>query len=272
MGRVPYLLNHDDHDLNVLYNIASHLTQMRLESGAVQIQKGDASVSLSEDGSMSLQEIDEQSPARSLVGEMMVLANSIMAECAAANDVPLIFRGQPHPDRNRSIDPLIPDGPARDYAQRSLLKKSTVSTSPEPHASLGLKAYAQITSPIRRYADIVNQKQLLCWLSTGQPYFTHSDLQEIIHDTEETLSRANQISRESKRFWLLRYIEEHRHDATLLCGTVIRTDLKFPIVELDRTYLTVQARCHNAVRLGERVRLKLNSIKPAFDEIRVEQV
>jgi exoribonuclease II len=269
---VDNFLAHDDHDLTLLYNIASHLEQQRIEGGAVRVQKGDAIVVLNAEGTLSLMEIDEQSPARSLVGEMMVLANGYMAEFAKEQKIPLIFRGQPQPDKTRSIDPRIPDGPAREYAIRSLLKKSTLSFEPQSHASLGLSAYAQISSPIRRYADIINQRQLVNFLIKGQARYDSAALQKITESTEDSLARANQITRETKRFWLLRYLEETRSEKAPLWGTIIRTDLKQPIIELESTYLSVPIKHDKPVKAGDRVQVRINSVKPHSDQIRLEIV
>ena len=267
---VDNFLAHDDHDLSLLYNIASHFEQQRIEGGAVRVQKSDAIVTISADGTLNLMEIDEQSPSRSLVGEMMVLANGYMAEFAKEQNIPLIFRGQPHPDKTRSIDPRIPDGPAREYAIRSLLKKSTLSFEAQTHASLGLAAYAQISSPIRRYADIINQRQIVDFLAKGKARYDSAALEKITETTEDALARANQISRETKRFWLLRYLEESRSDKATLWGTIIRTDLKLPIIELEGTYLSVPVKNDKPVKPGDRVQVRINSVRPHSDQIRLE--
>ena len=43
-----------------------------------------------------------------------------------------------------------PPAPCRAYLLRSCMTRSTVTLKPQPHASLGLPAYVQFTSPIRR--------------------------------------------------------------------------------------------------------------------------
>jgi exoribonuclease II len=269
---VDKLLAEDDHDMTLLYNIASQKEQQRIESGAVKVQKGDAIIHIEADGKLKLVEIDEQSPARSLVSEMMVLANSCMARYAANKGAALIFRGQPQPDRNNHIDPRIPEGPARAYALRSQLKKSTTSFSPVAHASLGLKAYAQATSPIRRFADILNQRQLLNLIIHNKPHYSVSDLEAWVTRLEEPLNKATQVSRDSKRFWLLRYLEDTYLSKSELSGTIIRTDLKNPIVELDSTYLTLPVKSFRNVRPGDQVKIRMLSVKPHEDRARLEVI
>lgn len=268
--QVDEMLAAEDHDLSLLYNIASQCEQDRIERGAVKVQKGDATVIIGEDQRLSLVEIDEQSPARSLVGEMMVLANGSMARLAAEHGIPLIFRGQPAPDRGRKIDPRIPEGPARDYALRALLKKSTTGLLPQLHASLGLEAYAQVTSPIRRFADILNQRQLLDWLVYGKPRYAADQLSQLSEQLEEPLNKANQVSRESKRFWMLRYLEEYARTGKSIGGTIIRTDLKNPIVELEDTYLTLPVRTDRQINPGDHVSIRVVSVKPHEDQARLE--
>ena len=55
----------------------------------------------------------------------------------------------------------LPEGPCRTVALRSRMMRSvTTCAQPQGHASLGLPAYVQFTSPIRRYTDLLAHWQL----------------------------------------------------------------------------------------------------------------
>ena len=69
-----------------------------------------------------------------------------------------------------------------------------------PHFSLGLAAYVQATSPIRRYADLVAHRQILAKLS-AVPAMSEERLGELIDDLDDPLRQSIQISREDQRHW-----------------------------------------------------------------------
>lgn len=268
---VDVLLEKDDHDLSLLYNIACYHEEQRLEDGALKVNKSDAIVVL-ENGKMKLVEVDEHSPSRGLIGEMMVIANRAFASLAKKHGFPLVFRGQEHPDPSDAPrNDAIPAGPALDYSIRAQLKKSTVSLKPMPHASLGLDAYAQVTSPIRRYLDLCNQRQILAFLRTGKPLYSPEDLGAMIDATEGPLGAAMQVSKESKRYWLMRYMQDHMRNEPIK-GTVIRTDLKNPIVEIDKVFLNLPVKINGHVKRGEVLSLRIAAIDPRYDYIKLERI
>jgi exoribonuclease-2 len=202
---------------------------------------------------------------------MMVLANKIMAEFAAHNRIPVMYRGQERPDDEGADlrqEGQAPAGPAKDFSARTRLKKSSVSFEPQHHAGLGLDAYIQATSPIRRYLDLCHQRQFISFLQHGKPCMNQEEFEAIANELEMPLQAASLASRETKRYWLLRYLEQ-RPRGEPLEGTVVRTDLKTPLVELDEVYMTVLVRLPAKAALGQRVTLKVTSVDPHADYVRL---
>lgn len=257
-------------ELEVAYNFASTLESRRIEMGGFRVPKRDVGVSVSEDGKVSLVDLDESAPSRSLIGEMMILANETSAHFATDNGFPLIFRGQEASADLNDIDESIPDGPAAHYAMRSKLKPSMTTFTATPHATLGLKAYAQLTSPIRRYLDLVNQRQLLSFLTTGTAVFSEEDLQTELLSTQTPLKAASLVSRESKRYWLLEYLRNRLKENNTLRGTVIRVDLRSPLVELEEVCFSSLVRTKEKLKRGDEVDLRISSVDPAEDYLRLE--
>ncbi len=270
---VTALLDGSDRELAPLYEIAMHYESERLEKGAIKAAKRDLILSADQaSGRVSFTEIDEADPARNLVGELMVWVNQLFAEFAVSHGAALIFRGQAPCD----VDPHIaaqrvPPGPAQDYVVRSLFKRSETSCRPIPHASLGLRAYAQISSPIRRYADLVNQRQLVSLLQGKGPRYTESDITDYISQLEEPLGRAAAVSKESRRFWMLQYIANEKR-SEILEGTVLKDDPRGTLVELSSLYFPVMLRSQKRLRPGDVVKLRVVDIRPRSDLIRLELV
>jgi exoribonuclease-2 len=267
---VDDLLENGDPTLLVLHDIAAALEEGRIRNGATRVHKREV-VPFFEDGKVRLLEIEEDSPARLLVSEMMVLANTVMAEFAAAQGIPVLFRGQERPDDrddDGSKGATTPEGPAKDFSARIKLKKSSVSFEPIHHAGLGVSSYIQATSPIRRYMDLCHQRQILSFLKEGRAAIEHEEFERIAADVELPLQEAGLASRETKRYWLLRYLEQRERNKPIE-GTVVRVDLKTPLVELDEVYMTVLVRFGQRVSLGQRVTLRVTAIDPHADYVRL---
>ncbi|MCB0346586.1 MAG: RNB domain-containing ribonuclease, partial [Bdellovibrionales bacterium] len=145
-----------DQILPILWSIAMKLDEKRSDDGAIAFHRREMTPVIAKDGSINLHESMDDSPSRRLVGELMILANETAALWARDNGIPLIFRSQDPPDVDIAAESeSVPEGPAREYFIRSLLKRSIASTDALPHAGLGLEAYTHITSPIRRVIDLI---------------------------------------------------------------------------------------------------------------------
>jgi exoribonuclease-2 len=253
-----------------VYHAATACEEERIRKGAVRVHRREVVPFVEDGGSIRLLEIDEESPARSLVAELMVLTNSLMAQFAVRHNLPVIFRGQERPDENaRQALVDVPEGPAKDFTARSKLKKSTMSFEPHYHAGLGLDAYIQATSPIRRYLDLCHQRQFLAFFKKKSPWITKSEFEPLASEVEVHLNSANLASRETKRYWLLRYLEQRGRGAPIT-GTIVRLDTKSPLVELDEIYITVFVKTTRPVRMGEQISMKVVSVDPHGDYVRLE--
>jgi exoribonuclease-2 len=261
--------------LLTLHEIAAACEARRIQSGANRVHRREAVPFLEQDGSIRLLEIDEDSPARSLIAEMMVLANAVMARFAAEHRIPVLFRGQERPDdvegSRQQVGEGAPEGPAKDFSARTKLKKSTVSFEPRYHSGLGLDAYIQATSPIRRYLDLCHQRQFISYLRTGQPLLTQEEFEPVAAEVETYLQAAQIASRETRRYWLLRYLEQRPKNKPI-AATVVRLDLKSPLVELDEIYITSFVRSQRGLKIGARISLMVSAVDPTGDYLRLEVV
>jgi len=79
--------------------------------------------------------------------------------------------------------------------------------APEKHSGLGLNAYVTATSPIRKYFDLVTQRQVRAVLGLEEPYSTE-DIDAIIQALEPPMSRVTRLQAGRQRYWLLKYLEQ----------------------------------------------------------------
>jgi exoribonuclease-2 len=193
-------------DVIVLREIADKFRQLRLDGGAVQITVPEVNVWLAEDRSISVNKINRESPGRMLVSEIMILANWLMAKFLAENGLPAIFRSQPDP-RER-----LYKGNAgtlfQNWMQRRYLSRFVLDHKPGKHSGLGLDAYVTATSPIRKYFDLITQRQLRALLGFEQPY-TSDEIDQLIQMLQMPMGSVGRIQQRRHRYWLLKYLEQY---------------------------------------------------------------
>lgn len=272
-NEVDLRLEKHDQLLEMLHQVAARFEQRRIEAGAIKVGKREALIHVKADGSLKLSQIDESSPSRKLVGELMVLYNRLVSEMLVEQKIPLPFRTQEasNEDEAAALN-AIPQGPAYDFAQRIRLKRSMVSTQPGLHATLGLKAYSQLSSPIRRYLDLVAQRQLIASLRGLPLAYDRSALEKEIGLTEDALQKGNLLSRDSKKFWMLKYLERRAVKHPEIVGTIVRLDAKVTLVELDEVFVIFPVKLPNQFKLGDRVPLKITRVIAREDYLRLEVV
>ena len=161
------------------------------------------------DGELSLQLV-EPSPARLMVSEAMLLMGAVVAEFGCQHELALPFRSQPPAElpSQAELDQL-PEGAARDAAIKRCLSRGVQGTQPMAHFSLGLSAYVQATSPIRRYADLVSHRQIIAQLENTTP-LSEPEMGELIDDLDDPLRQSIQISREDQRHWQQVWFSQYR--------------------------------------------------------------
>ncbi len=199
------LVADQDQNVMVLREIACKFRKRRLDAGAVQISVPEINVWLGEDGTVTVNKINRESPGRMLVAELMILANWLSAKYLAENDMPAVFRTQPQP-RERLYNG---DGGTlfQNWMQRRFLSRFVLSHHADQHSGLGLDAYVTATSPIRKYFDLITQRQLRATLGLEQPY-TSEEIDRLIQLLEVPMSHVPRIQHGRHRYWLLKYLEQ----------------------------------------------------------------
>jgi exoribonuclease-2 len=195
----------DDPDLDILIKIARAFREKRISSGATHITLPEVNVFLNETG-ISLNRVDRESPSRMMVSEMMIMGNWLMATLLARHRIPAVFRSQHEPKER--IYRGETDSMFLNCLQRKFVNRAIIGHKPAFHAGLGLDAYVTATSPIRRYHDLVTQRQIRSVLGLESPY-SDEDITRITHALEESIANVGKIQFNRKRYWLLKYMEGH---------------------------------------------------------------
>ena len=98
-----------------------------------------------------------------------------------------------------------------------------MSTKPEPHQGLGVAQYLWASSPLRRYSDLVNQRQLLAVLDGSKAPYADGDAElfAVLGDFELTYAQYAEFQNQMEHYWCLRWLaQEGVTEATAtVCAT-----------------------------------------------------
>lgn len=253
--------------LATLLGLAQRLKQQRLDAGALVFNVPDVKVKIDPAGGLTVKKSANDSESHLLVSEMMILANRLVAEWFIENKVPALFRVQHAPD-----EPMVLEGynPVTFFKLRRLIKRTEVSPVPRPHAGLGLKAYVQMTSPIRRYADLTAHRQIRGMLNGTGPEYSDEDIRSIMNAGERAAEIATLVQKESHRYWLLKYLRT-------LIGTTIpalvldRRDDSYVVQLTDFLLETpIAQRPENRYEQGESILVKVSDVDPRRGVLRCQ--
>lgn len=159
----------------------------------------------------------------------------------------------------------------------SKLRPATCNLTPSPHVGLGLPAYCQATSPIRRYADLLvhfqikavlrgMRRQLLVIKYEGEtPPIPAGQLSTVMERVEQENGELNKLSTYSQRYWILRYFE--RQGAERVFIALVLSVKPQPHSSPQQTHETrIQQRPHNVqilfLDLGYKMHTSLSRTLP----------
>ncbi len=199
-------------ELRVLHQLAQKLAAARGEQTVNRVDynfavQGDADAA---DCRVEISARQRGSPVDTLVSELMIFANVTWAGLLAERHWAGMFRVQ-------------------------AAGKTKMSTAAGAHEGLNVPHYLWATSPLRRYADLVNQRQLLAAIgSQPAPYQRGSaDLLAAVADFDATYAGYAEFQQQMEFYWCLRFIQQEGIEK--LTARVIRENLvrfdRLPIVQ-----------------------------------------
>lgn len=194
-----------DQDLQALDLLGKVLHAKRIKGGALVMPFPDVVITIAKDDAVKVALDDGNSGTRSLIAEFMVLGNTLAASYVADREVAGLFRGQEPPHKR------LFEGFNRDLflnsRQRRYLRPAKITTRAKPHSCVGVMQYTTMTSPIRRFLDLVMQRQIMALVRGQGAAFPDHELNGILADITRVQSRANLVRRLRMRYWLLKYLE-----------------------------------------------------------------
>lgn len=248
----------------------------RVADGAVIIEKPEVDISLSGEGADIEVKLDPApcSPsAQLLVSEMMILANAGLAMWAKEQGVPLLYRTQ-DVAVPREFAGVWRSAPDIARVVRAMAPAS-LDTVPRPHAGMGLSAYSPVTSPLRRYSDLVNEAQVLGMILSGAPHWDAESLAALLPGLRERLDAAGLVQRMRPRYWKFLHIRQQARKHGEECcwdAEVAEENDTFVSISLPREQLMTRAKRRlfgEKVFPGQQFKVRLGKVNPLRGEMTV---
>lgn len=254
-----------DPELAILDDLRIKLRNKRVEAGALLLPFPDVNIHIHNGGKVQVNLSDTDTPARTLVSEMMILANTEAARYVADRMAPGLFRSQ-KPPKKRVVHGLDNDL-FLNSKQRKLLSRGELLIEAKAHSGLGVEQYTTVTSPIRRLLDLVMQHQINSLVRREEVRFTEEMCKDFTAVISRTLARANGIRQQRQRYWLLKYLDARKGKA--LNALVIDSGPKRVFLLLTDILMNIDlpAPARDQPKPGNRVTVKVERVNPLDNTI-----
>ena len=274
--------------LSALAHIAEHNVERRLDTGAVIIDLPEVHihVELGENGENKVSvEPHNLYRSTSLVRECMVLAGEGAARWALQRRLPFPYISQ----EAGELPAKRLDGLAGAWQLRRCMRPRALSAKPGVHWGLGLDEYTQVTSPLRRYTDLLCHQQIRAWLNKngggtaqGEEPLDEEEVLLRVSAAEAAAAAATRAERASRAHWLAVYLSDNLQFDNLRFGkrrfdnrhlaNQDKKELTWEAVVLDRKGnrgtviipalgLETQVNMNGSEKPNDKVNLKLSLVK-----------
>ena len=204
---IPAVLGNAEHPANAMLTLASTLSksllQFRRKNGAMALFDLSKLLITDEDGNLKQLSSIEETIGHIIVQEMMILSNTLFARYMIENNIPGIFRNHipklAAPSSNEVAETLAAWLSTKSFDMNmvqqqfsAIAQKATYGASSSGHYGLNLPCYLHATSPLRRYADLVNIRQIKAFIKKRPFKYTVDELKVITEGLNEALSKRKE--------------------------------------------------------------------------------
>jgi exoribonuclease-2 len=251
--------------LTDLFHMAERNLARRTAASAVTINFPEVHIAVTE-GEIRIQPIADCRSA-DVIRECMLLAGEGMAQWASRRTkrLPFPFVTQEIGDLPRNPLP----GPAGSYQIRRCMLPRTLSVKPGRHGGLGLEQYTQVTSPLRRYTDLLAHQQIRASLGAG----AYRDIPPMDEDAvllalaagEAAAAATARAERASRTHWTAVYLTGKK--GSEWDGVVLEIKGNRAVVLIPALGLETQAVLKGNVGPNDAVKLTVTAVRIPEGEI-----
>ncbi len=260
VDRILEGVEEDNFQLNKLFLLAEKLRHKRLPDNFVFFNEKELKIKFDSEENPLIQYIEPNTPSRRLVAELMIWTNHLCARFFMQNQIPAIYRRQPAPQETVPFQGEV-TSPFQIYRLRRMLSKTEIELKPGFHWGLNLEEYAQVTSPLRRYGDMVALRQLKSFLKDGTPVYEEEEIWKIGLEMERGQILLKKLERERRDFWLFKYLQKNMLKKESPAIILEKEKAFYKVALTDyQCYVNLYDRTHSSP--GDNTRVTIHAVNP----------
>jgi len=240
----------DSAPLRALHELAQRNLKKRTAMGAVNIELPETHISI-KDGIVNIEPAAQYRSA-SLVRECMIITGECAGTWAAANGIAF-----PYISQEADVPAAVLPGYAGSMQLRKSMRPRVLSTRPGRHQGLGVDTYTQVTSPLRRYTDLLAHIQIRAFLR-GEKTLSEDEVSARLGFSEAAAIAAVQAERASNNHWTMVYLSDKKD--SMWDGVAIEKKGNRWVVIIPSLALETQVSLQRDVSPNEDVKLILKSV------------
>jgi exoribonuclease-2 len=236
--------------LSDLFGLAQRIFKRRNSLGAINIELPEVHITV-KDGSVQITPVVHHRSAF-MVRECMIAAGEGAGTWAAGRNIAFPYLCQEADDPGQ-----IHEGFAGSMQLRKCMRPRVLSTKPGRHQGLGLDTYSQVTSPLRRYTDLLSHIQIRSFLR-GEKLLGADEVMAHLGAGEAAAAAAVHAERSSKAHWIMVYLSDKKDsvwDAVALENKGNRWSVIIPSLALE-----TQVQLDKGAAPNDNVKLILKSV------------
>lgn len=242
--------------LSKLNEIAKEHKKYRESTGALRLNLPKTDIKVKDQRVLVFPQIESES--REMVSEMMVLAGRVISKYSIENNISMPYLSQASGKFSDEIIENIHNlSLSKAFEAAKGLSRSKLSVKPSMHSSLGLEAYIRVTSPMRRYLDLIVQHQLINYIS-GLELLSEDDIKSRIKVNNASMSKINKAIRQSVEHFRCLYFKQDRSWEGE--GIVIEISGNKARLIIPEFAMITQVKVKTKPKLEDKINLKVSSI------------
>jgi len=246
----------EDQALSKLNALAKSHKAFRNNNGAIKLDLPNVDVKL-KNKKVSIK-IQTESKSRKLVAEMMVITGRVIAQYATEHKISMPFLTQEVGSFSEEIMQNKENLTATQAFQATrCFKQSKITPKASLHAGLGLSCYVRVTSPIRRYLDLLVQQQLVRFIN-NQTTLDDSQIKQRITQVNAVISRVNKATRQSIEHYKCLFLKQNNDWRGK--GIIVDFNGNKAIVLISEIAMVAQIKLNTKAQLEDEIELKAVSI------------
>ncbi len=183
-----------------LYGLAQRYAARRRANGAVELTLPEVKIRVKA-GEITIKPLPALR-SRDLVRDAMLMTGEAVTQYAQLHDLAIPYSTQ---DADSDVHNISGTQLSDMFAMRRLMKASQYKSEPGRHTGLGMDSYAQATSPLRRYTDLLVHQQLRAHLR-GETPMSAQMLMEHMAEASLSMRAVRNAERLSNKHWTLVYL------------------------------------------------------------------